>query len=359
MQASAPVYRALQCAILWLLTVCATGCEREDNSCWSIKSRQYTNEVRQRHGVNRPLKDGLQSQLNNAHQYAAHLSKIGSLKHQLLTTATQSVGCGRWIGGENIAYHFEPNADIALKCVQQWENSPPHLANILREWFEEVAVGFYFSPVGSVYCVQTFASVSDQNDAGSLENNRGCVPFVHGPHLGGRNDVGSKGTPTQISATTIQQTRAPYEQLYSSPAESQSARAEQSRNPSVQLETVPWPSISPPEETDSSEPEDEEFFDVDGEDESDLEDEGVLSDDDWDETRILKIRAKRSCRCLQVSEKCWYSLGQLSDYKCIPFTPAFHQPIECRQQCCNFCEKYRDSALCKNPLVTFVCLFDP
>ncbi|CAN8069776.1 unnamed protein product [Agarophyton chilense] len=153
-------------------------CPKGDNKCWCMKAISYTNDVRRRHGKKKMLKSGPMTQLQNAMRYAVTLANIGNLEHQDLAAATNEVGCNRRIRGENIAYNYN-KGDAAFSCVQQWEKSPPHLENILRDNFDEVAVGFFNAENGRVYCVQTFSEV-DKAILESNENSDPCASIEQG-----------------------------------------------------------------------------------------------------------------------------------------------------------------------------------
>lgn len=147
-------------------------CAKNDQECWCVNAVRYTNNIRKRYGVKRPLRVGPERQLQNAVRYAQRLRQMRSLKHQDLRKATREVGCSRFIGGENIAFNYE-EGDIARACVTQWENSPGHLRNILSSRFNDVVVGFARSFDGRVYCVQTFSNFISSATIGS-KSDTGC-----------------------------------------------------------------------------------------------------------------------------------------------------------------------------------------
>lgn len=147
-------------------------CDRTDITCWCLKAVQYTNAVRRQRGVSNILKVGPENQLENAVKYAERLARMGSLAHQDFRVANREIGCGRALGGENVALNFE-TGDIAKACVDQWVSSKGHLENILRDWFLEVVVGFAFDRNGGVFCVQTFA-VTDPGNGSPADG--GCEP---------------------------------------------------------------------------------------------------------------------------------------------------------------------------------------
>lgn len=74
----------------------------------------------------------------------------------LLTNANREIGCGRILGGENVAV-TGANGDIAKACVDKI-GSRPHLEKIKTGLFLEAVVGFAYDSSGFVYCVQTLQS---------------------------------------------------------------------------------------------------------------------------------------------------------------------------------------------------------
>lgn len=118
------------------------------------------------------LKVGSESMLANADRWAENLARRQGLEHQNFDTANSEVRCGRRISGENIAYNFE-DGDYARACVDQWIGSTGHFENIVRDWFEEVVIGFAFDSRGAVYCVQTFAV---EDDGSGSRDGSGCEP---------------------------------------------------------------------------------------------------------------------------------------------------------------------------------------
>lgn len=270
-------------------------CSRTDTICWSIKARQYSNIVRRRHGQNKMLSDGPQTQLLNADQYARHLASIRTLRHQQLSQATNQVGCNRFIAGENIAYNYE-QGDVAKACVDQWENSPGHLANLLRSKFDEVVVGFYFSSDNRVYCVQTFAIVV-KNELSSTrcrklsqaENN----VVVQRPRPSPRHNSPS----TQQPPPTSSRPRPTRPTSQTRPSRRQRHR---------------------------------------------------LSSRD-------RHAGSRACRCLQVGNRCWYSLKGLSGNRCMPYTLAINQPLSCKRLCCHYCTHFPSHNSCRSAFVRVIC----
>ena len=58
--------------------------------------------------------------------------------------------------GENIAWNTYDWAQTAAAAVQMWENSPPHLANILNCHYERFATGVAKADDGKVYYTMIF-----------------------------------------------------------------------------------------------------------------------------------------------------------------------------------------------------------
>lgn len=268
----------------------AAPCSKMDMECWCMKAKDYTNDVRRRNGMSKMLKVGTMKQLNNAVRYAGVLGDKGFLEHQELSDATAEIGCGRFIGGENIAYNYEQN-DIAKACVDQWEGSSGHLENILRDWFEEVVVGFHFESDGRVYCVQTFAQ---KNNFGSGSESDARCELV--------DDNGSGPTPTKPAPTKPAPTKpAPTEPAPTRPA------------PTKPMPTRP----------------------------------GM--------TKKMKDEGNRSCRCIELGKKCWSSLRRLSGNRCMPFVSPRNQPKKCKTKCCNYCKFYPNAPPCRARRTKSIC----
>lgn len=83
-------------------------CERNETRCWCLTAVAYTNDVRRARGLS-ILSIGPENQLTNANNYAEKLSRRANLplssrlEHQDLAVANLEIGCGRAIGGENLA----------------------------------------------------------------------------------------------------------------------------------------------------------------------------------------------------------------------------------------------------------------
>jgi hypothetical protein len=87
----------------------------------------------------------------------------GSFEHQDLQKVTNDIQCNIFCSGENIAKFSGPSDDPAKKCMDMWENSEGHLANILRD--NSMTVIGIFQKNGWTYCTQTFGL--DGNGIGS------------------------------------------------------------------------------------------------------------------------------------------------------------------------------------------------
>lgn len=72
-------------------------------------------------------------------------------------------------------------------------------------------------------------------------------------------------------------------------------------------------------------------------------------------TRRSRDQGNRSCRCLQVGRRCWFSLRELSGNRCKPFLPAFRQPTRCKRKCCQYCRFYSKNPICASSIVKRLC----
>lgn len=63
----------------------------------------------------------------------------------------------------------------------------------------------------------------------------------------------------------------------------------------------------------------------------------------------------RSCRCLEVGKRCWFSLRELSGNRCRPFLPAARQPKRCKWKCCQYCWFYSTNPVCRSSSVRRIC----
>lgn len=276
--------------------------------CWTRLARTYTNDVRQRYGVHKMLRDGPRRQFANALEYANELSALGELRHQVLGAVTEQVGCGRWIGGENIAYNYEANGDIAKACVDQWEHSPPHLENLVREEYDEVSVGFHYASDGKVFCVQTFASISPQEVA-AFSNHDGCESMSSDNH----------------------------------------SHIDENTQDHVETATFDDGHGNQPSQNDGSENLEPDVYDPKPDDSEDDD-----AEDDINETADEQ-EGNHSCRCLELGEHCSRTHEEKSGSRCDSFVAAHHQPAECHQSCCQYCRAHSDSARCSNALIFFLC----
>lgn len=288
--------------ILSLVASVLSNCAHDDMVCWSRLARQYTNDVRRRHGTQKDLRDGLERQLSNAIEYAGQLASIGELRHQPLAEITELVGCGRWIGGENVAYNSEGSGDFAKACVDQWENSAGHLENIMRETFDEVVVGFYLSPDGTVYCVQTFSSVSHE-DVVNFANHDNCASMDAGAGSDMGHDENFGGGIGGSEGNDSDGNEDPNENQFS-------------------------------------------VYSDDGEEDD---------DEDGGPGNSIEKEQNRSCRCMELGERCWKSLEAKSGGRCNAFTSAFHQPPECHNHCCEYCKTHPTSQVCLNDEIGYIC----
>jgi hypothetical protein len=139
------------------------ACGSNDYGCSCVRAVQYNNEIRAKHGLG-PLSIGSVSMLDNAVQHSMSFVS-GPFQHQILEKATADIKCGIFCSGENIAKFSGESDDPAKKCMDMWENSPGHLANILGASSMTV-VGIY-EQNGITYCTQTFGVWDQGNNAES------------------------------------------------------------------------------------------------------------------------------------------------------------------------------------------------
>ncbi|GAB0495800.1 hypothetical protein MMPV_007106 [Pyropia vietnamensis] len=204
MAAAAAAAATLVVAVTSLSTAsAAASCGANDDVCWNAEALRLTNDVRVRHGRGRvpPLAPGIKPALANARYHAEAMAVRLGLVHQDLRDAARSIGCGVFVSGENIAYASAnyPGADNpAAMCVDMWERSPPHLANILAVRNKEMVFGFYSSPTKGVWCTQTF-----QTGAGSHEQ-----PDCGTAGTGGGGGGGGMPSPPSLPQRRPQQPRA-------------------------------------------------------------------------------------------------------------------------------------------------------
>jgi uncharacterized protein YkwD len=59
-------------------------------------------------------------------------------------------------GGENIAWNNFPWKETANRAVVMWENSPPHLENILNCHFDRMGTGVAVAADGKIYYTMVF-----------------------------------------------------------------------------------------------------------------------------------------------------------------------------------------------------------
>ena len=261
--------------------------------CWCKKAKDYTNEVRRKNGVGKMLKLGTKKQMDNAMGYAKKLGGMGYLKHQDLSKVTREVGCQRWMGGENLAFNYEQN-DIAKMCVDQWVKSKGHFENLIRDWFEEVVVGFHFRPDGRVYCVQTFALPYPRGTFGRPGDN-GCQP------------VDADSAPTPPPPTTLPPTTLP-------------------------PTTLPPTTKAPPQPASKSEPA-----------------------PTAPAPRRGNLSAPTSCSCIRYGKGCRPPIAREAGNGCVARRQRSKQPMSCKTDCCDFCEKYPNVGVCAHRHLVRIC----
>lgn len=175
----------------------------ETTAGYCKKAVDITNTVRRRYkntgkyvGMGEgDLAVGTQSMLDNAFSHSKKMADGFGMNHQDLSAASAAVGCDLFINRENIAmFGGFGDTDPAEKCMKQWEDSPPHLDNIMgAKAGDYVVIGVYENG-NEWWCTQTFAPKKDVN-----------CPMVGGasnesPPSGGDEDG---DIPTQASTTTV------------------------------------------------------------------------------------------------------------------------------------------------------------
>lgn len=155
------------------------SCKKEDYDCWSARATEYVNDVRRRHGARATLMDGSVGMLSNAVKHSKIMAARKELFHQDLVAISGEFGCGLSCESENVATFSagaDDKLDLALRCVQLWEESEGHLRNIMQA--AEVVVSAIARVGDAVWCTQTFAqkavptSASECNMVGNKQKQR-------------------------------------------------------------------------------------------------------------------------------------------------------------------------------------------
>eukprot|EP00179_Madagascaria_erythrocladioides_P026146 CAMPEP_0198335972 /NCGR_PEP_ID=MMETSP1450-20131203/20675_1 /TAXON_ID=753684 ORGANISM="Madagascaria erythrocladiodes, Strain CCMP3234" /NCGR_SAMPLE_ID=MMETSP1450 /ASSEMBLY_ACC=CAM_ASM_001115 /LENGTH=176 /DNA_ID=CAMNT_0044040669 /DNA_START=170 /DNA_END=697 /DNA_ORIENTATION=- len=155
------------------------ACNGMDTMCWSMKSVNYLNGFRRANGIGKMLRAGYKSQQFNADAHSRAMMGRRALYHQNLGSATSQIGCGVFVNAENVAYNYE-KGDIARACMNQWQKSAPHRANLLNMNSDRVTVGFSRSSDGRVYC--TMVMTMEMSSPPSVDR---CKPIGGGGGGGG------------------------------------------------------------------------------------------------------------------------------------------------------------------------------
>jgi uncharacterized protein YkwD len=135
-------------------------CDDGDAACFCMRAVGITNDIRARNGAGGDLVAGTLSMLANAVKHSKKMSDT-SMDHQDLGTASDEVGCGVFINRENIAMFSGIDKDPAVQCMEQWEGSSGHFANIVG------AVAGDYLAIGIIksgeewWCTQTFGKPGD------------------------------------------------------------------------------------------------------------------------------------------------------------------------------------------------------
>ena len=131
------------------------SCTDGDIDCWCLEAMKITNDIRAKAGKG-PLKAGPVAMLKNAVDHSKDMSSTLGMVHQDLSEATDKVGCDVFIPGENVAWFSGSDEDPTKKLMKQWEESPPHLKNILSDNPDYVAIGIFTGSDGATWGTQTF-----------------------------------------------------------------------------------------------------------------------------------------------------------------------------------------------------------
>jgi hypothetical protein len=194
-------------------------CSSNDYACTCIKSVEYNNQIRARHGHG-PIAVGTVAMLNNAVRHSQSFVS-GPFKHQQLSDVTAEIQCGTFCSGENIALFTGHADDPAKTCMDLWENSPEHLDNILRG-NDFTVIGIYEQD-GTTYCTQTFGL---RGQVSGSESGQYC------------NAVGNKFE-TQAPAVTLVPSSEVSSTSTQSPVASSVPSLSQTQNPNSQPDTAP------------------------------------------------------------------------------------------------------------------------
>jgi uncharacterized protein YkwD len=174
-------------ADIFLAPVSRQACSESDQACLCQMAVKYNTAIRAKHGKG-PVAIGNQAMLDNAIKHGREMEG-GPFEHQNLGKVTDEVQCKVFCSGENIAKYSGKSDDPAKKCMDMWENSSGHLANILRD-NDYTVIGIYISN-GWTYCTQTFGlKGSGKGD----ESGPKCAP------VGGGSSP-SADTPTDAPTT--------------------------------------------------------------------------------------------------------------------------------------------------------------
>jgi uncharacterized protein YkwD len=159
MRLSLPLLALLAFAALAMFTACSPESNAE------VKTYSGINAIRASHGLPPLTADNqlvqvarIRSQDMAAHNYFSHFPPNGCNYVCLM----DQNGVGHSYAGENIAWNtwdWSKTADVA---VQMWQNSPPHLANILNCHYTRFGTGVAKAADGKIYFTMIF------------EGNRAC-----------------------------------------------------------------------------------------------------------------------------------------------------------------------------------------
>ena len=150
--------KLLPLALVALLAFVAfSGCTPEVNA--ELKTYSGINDIRARHGL--PPLTPSQGLVGVARIRSADMAAKGYFSHNPpdgcnYVCLLDSRGVPHAWAGENIAWNDWDWNQTAGVAVRMWENSPPHLENILNCHYERMGTGVVRAPDGKIYYTMIF-----------------------------------------------------------------------------------------------------------------------------------------------------------------------------------------------------------
>ncbi len=148
-----PAFALLAIAAVGLFTACSAESNAE------LQTYPGINAIRQQHGLPALQPDAqlvaiarIRSQDMAANNYFSHFPPNGC-NYVCLMDAN---GVAHSYAGENIAWNTYDWSQTAAVAVQMWQNSPPHLANILNCHFTRFGTGVARAADGKIYFTMIF-----------------------------------------------------------------------------------------------------------------------------------------------------------------------------------------------------------